>query len=129
MNKEFIENNSKVLTRALEIICINFPAKMSEIQNQHNECYNCHSTNIKYPRNDPRSRVSSWGDSENFFTSHGNIDWKAVCGDCGNDMYIYVNYDFDIKKGFTVESGDFLNDEFGNYGHFKTTDTESIHYL
>ena len=93
---------------------------MDEIQNQNNVCFNCNSHNIKYPKNGRGATVHTQGNSKDFFNSQGTIDWIATCNDCGNEMFIAIQYDYDIKSGFTVKSFDFLMDEMGNCGHSKT---------
>ena len=119
MNKKFITKNAKFMRRILQIVYQNFDKKQEEIMSQNNRCPNCQGANIQNPTNNPKSHIHSFGDSTNFFTCSGLVCWKAVCLDCEMKIPIHSSYDYDIKNGFEVNSGDFFLDEHGNYGHSK----------
>ena len=117
MDKEFIIKKAKFMYRILQIVYLNFDKKMEEVMLQTNRCPECEGTNIQRPVNSPKSNIHSFGDSPNFFTCNGLVHWKATCLDCGKDISIHSSYDYDAKRGFEVNSGDFFLDENGNYGH------------
>ena len=117
MDKEFMIKKGKIMHRILQIDYLNFDKKMKEVMQKNNRCLKCNGTNIQYPVNSPKSRIHSFGDSPNFFTCTGLICWKATCLDCGMEIAIHSSYDYDVERGFEVNSGDFFLDENGNYGH------------
>ena len=117
MDKDFILKKSKIMYRVLQIIYINFDKKMEEIRLQSNQCPQCQGINIKKPANNPKSNIHSFGDNLNFFTCSGLACWTAICRDCGMEIPIHSSYDYDIQKGFEVNSGDFFLDKNGDYGH------------
>ena len=117
MDKEFIKQKAKCMYRILQIVYLNFDKKMEEVMLQSNRCPECEGTNIQYPVNNPKSNIHSFGDSPDYFTGTGLVCWKATCRDCGREIPIYSNYNYDVKKGFEVNSGDFFLGENGNYGH------------
>ena len=110
---------AKFMRRILQIVYLNFDKKREEVMLQNNRCPQCQGINIKYPNNNPRSNIHSFGDSPNFFTCSGLVCWKATCLDCGMGIPIHSSYDYDVKKGFEVNGGDFFLDKNGNYGHSK----------
>lgn len=121
MDKKFIIEKSKIMQRVLQIVYLNFDKKMQEVELQGNRCPKCQQYNIQYPKNNPKSNIHSWGDSPNFFTSHGLVCWTATCCECNTEISIHSSYDYDIKKGFEVSGGDFFLAENGDYGHSKRT--------
>ncbi|MCH9659118.1 hypothetical protein K0U27_10625 [archaeon] len=118
MDKEFIIKKAEFMQRVLQIVYLNFDKKMEEITLQNNQCPKCRGINIQHPDNNPKSNIHSFGDSSNFFTCSGLVCWKAICLDCGTEIPIHSSYDYDIKRGFEVNSGDFFLDEDENYVHY-----------
>jgi len=105
------------MRRILQIVYLNFDKKMEEVMQQSNRCLKCEGANIQHPVNIPKSSIHSLGDSPNFFTCTGLVCWKATCLDCGTEIAIHSSYNYDVERGFEVNSGDFFLDENGNYGH------------
>ena len=118
MNKQFMQEHSKPIFRALMIVAIYSEDKLREVSKNSNRCPKCESEITDYTiSKPPRISVQSFGDSSSFYTCHGTIIWNVPCHECGDKNFVVTEYDYDIQKGFRVTKSDFFMDERGWFGH------------